>query len=274
MRIRSTQFATILSLIAISGASTAWANPIPGIPIIIRCPCPGPVYVESGRCCTKRHVSAARGALGPDSAPVDEAVLLQGPCAYACGPGSPGDGRIDYDTSSDAGPFAMSLPSMTLFSSTPLQVEVDGVLTPFDVVVTLSGQAPQADDPLAGMLTLAAGSSLPPGATAQVAGSQLDLHATTTFVNALTGEPSSAVIEEDLHLDLFTFTPAALPVARLADGTAEGNIVLGLGGDGLPVVFGYASANNELVLNLESLYDAGTVSATPATWGALKASYR
>lgn len=159
--------------------------------------------------------------------------------------GRHGDGRIDYETDSDAWPFALSLPSMTLFSSTPVQVEVDGVMTPFDIVVTLSGPAPQADDPLAGMLTLAAGSSLPPEATAPVASSQLDLRATTTFINALIGEPSSAVIEADLNLDLFTFTPAALPVARRADGTAEGNIVLGLGGDGLPVVFGYASADNE-----------------------------
>ncbi len=94
-----------------------------------------------------------------------------------------------------------------------------------------------------------------------------------TFANALTGEPASAVIEEDLQLNLFTFTPDALPVTRLADGTAEGSIVLGFGGSS-PVVFGYASQDNGLVLNLQSLYGFGPVPVQTATWGALKALYR
>lgn len=270
MRIRSIPAAMALVLVLAPGAM---ANRIPGIPIMIKCPCPGPTYVESQRCCTKKAVHLVSGGLGGGSVAVDETVLLQGRCAHACAPGDPGEGRIDYDTDSDAGPFAMSLPAMTLYSSSPMLVEVNGVMTPFDVVVTLSGQGPQADDLITGLLTLPGGSSLPLGATAQVAGSVLDLHATTTFVNALTGEPSSAVIEEDFQLSLFTFLPDALPVRRLADGTADGAIALGLG-DGMPLVFGYASNNNELVLNLQSLNDDGVVSVNPATWGSLKASYR
>ncbi|NOT34427.1 MAG: hypothetical protein HOP12_09685 [Candidatus Eisenbacteria bacterium] len=213
------------------------------------------------------------GGLTPGSAPVEIPVLLQGPCAYSCGPGSPGDGRIDYDTDSEAGPFTMSLPAMTLVSSTPIDVEVNGVLTAFDVIVTLSGPAPEADDPITGLLTLPPATSLSLGATAPVASSTLDLHATTTYVNALTGEPTGTVIEEDFHLSLFTFTPDALPVTRLVDGTAEGSIVLGLG-DSSPVVFGYASADGDLVLNLASLYDSGPVPVQATTWGALKALYR
>lgn len=271
MRIRSIPMAMALVLAV---APAAMANRIPGIPIMIKCPCPGtPVYVESQRCCTKHATTRVAGGLGPGSAPVDEPVLLQGLCAYACSPGDQGDGRIDYDAASDAGPFTMELPAMTLFSSTPLQVDVNGVLTPFDVVVTLSGPGPQADDPMTGALALAAGSSLAFGTTAPVADGQLDCHATTTFVNALTGEQAGAAIEEDFHLDLFTFTPDALPVTRVADGTATGSIVLGLG-DGQPAVFGFGSSGNGLVLNLQGLYDAGAVAAAPATWGALKASYR
>ncbi len=103
-----------------------------------------------------------------------------------------------------------------------MQVDVNGVMTPFDVVVTLSGPQPQADDPMMGALSLPAGSSLPLGASAQVASASPDLHATTTFVNALNGEPSSVVIEEDLHLSLFTFTPTALPVRGLPTGPRKG----------------------------------------------------
>ncbi len=110
MRIRSSVISTILILGSASVASTTWANRIPGIPIMIKCPCPGPVYVESQRCCTKSGVSLVAGAVGSGSAAIDATVLLQGRCAYACNPGDPGDGRID---DGDAGPFAMSLPPMT-----------------------------------------------------------------------------------------------------------------------------------------------------------------
>jgi hypothetical protein len=240
---------------------------------MVKCPCPGPVYVESQRCCTKNKVTRTAGGVVPGSAPIETSVLLQGRCAYSCSPGDPGDGGIDYDADSDSGPFAMTLPAMTLYSSTPMQVDVSGVMTPFDVIVTLSGQSPPADDPMTGVFTLPTGSSLPLGATAQVASSGLDLHATTRFVNALTGELAPGVIEQDFHLNLFTFTPDALPVARHADGTAEGSIVLGLG-ESSPVTFGYASDDGGLVLNLQSLFDAGPTPVRTATWGALKVRYR
>jgi hypothetical protein len=261
------------SLLSPMTAPPASANRIPGIPIMIKCPCPGPVYVESQRCCTKKATTLVVGGLVPGSAPVETSVLLQGRCAYSCNPGDPGDDRIDYDTNGDAGPFTMTLPSMTLYSSTPIQVDVSGVMTPFDVVVTLSGPAPQADDPMQGEFSLPSGSSLSLGASAQVASSTLDLHATTTFFNALTGVQANAVIEQDFHLNLFTFTPDALPVTRVADGSTEGGIVMGFGGSS-PDVFGYASSDGDLVLNLQSLYDAGAVPVKPATWGALKAIYR
>jgi hypothetical protein len=102
---------------------------------------------------------------------------------------------------------------------------------------------------MTGLFTLPSVSSLSLGAIAQVASSTFDLHATTTFTNALTGEQAGAAIEQDLHMSLFTFTPDPLPVKRLADGTAQGTIFLGLG-DSSPVVFGYASPGNDLVLNL------------------------
>lgn len=275
MRFRPLAFTLVVALVsalASMSPTPCTANRIPGIPLIIRCPCPGLPYVESTRCCTKKSTSRVAGGIVPGSAAFDEPVLLQGQCAYACSPGDPGDGRIDYDADADVGPFTMTLPAMTLHSNGPIQVDVNGVLTPFDVIVTMSGLSPAPDDPMTGLFALPPGSSLPLGATGQVASSGLDVHATTTFVNALTGEQAPAVIEEDFHLTLFTFTPDPLPVTRVADGTAVGSIVLGLGAP--PVVFGYSSPDNNLVLNLQSLFDAAPTPTRNATWGSLKTLYR
>lgn len=261
-----------LGLMAPSPARAA--NPIPGIPILIKCPCPGPVYVESQRCCSKKHTAMVVGGLTPGSAPFDTPVLMQGRCAYSCPPGDPGEGRMDYEADSDAGPFTMILPALTLYSSDAIQVEVNGVMTPFDVVVRVSGPAPGPDDPMTGLLTLPAGSALSLGGSSLVASSTLSVHATTTFFNAITGEQAAGSLEEDFTLSVFGFTPEEIPVSRVADGTPEGKIVLGFDGSSPPVTFGYASPDGGLVLNLESLFDSGTVPARMATWGAIKTLYR
>lgn len=62
-------------------------------------------------------------------------------------------------------------------------------------------------------------------------------------------------------------------MTRLADGTPEGRIVLGLLGTNLDV-FTYASANDELVLRMRSLHQFGPVPASARTWGAVKTIYR
>jgi hypothetical protein len=57
MGTRSLVLSTILCLGSVLSSMTApatcSANRIPGIPIMIKCPCPGPVYVESQRCASQ-----------------------------------------------------------------------------------------------------------------------------------------------------------------------------------------------------------------------------
>lgn len=280
MRIRS--LATALILVLASAAAAPAANPIPGIPIIIRCPCcPCPNgYVESSRCCHTKKVTASVGFFGPGSVAFNEDIRLQGRCGQACGgcedgcdgDGDDGDGRIDYAADSDAGPFTMTMSAMALRSHEPIAVDMGGGVTSFfDVFVTVSGAAPGADDPILGSLSLPPGQSLPVGATQPVAASSLDLHVTTTFADALTGAPVGVPLEQDLHLELFGATPTS--VSRVADGTPEGRIVLGLEGSS-PDVFGYANPGDDLVMVLRSLYAGAPVADAGVSWGAVKAGFR
>jgi hypothetical protein len=92
-----------------------------------------------------------------------------------------------------------------------------------------------------------------------------------TFANASTGEAAGSAIEEDLHLELHD--PPGLPLTRVADGTADGRIVLGLDGPNLEV-FTYTSTNDELTLRMRSLYEFPPVPVQARSWGALKLIYR
>jgi hypothetical protein len=253
----------------------AGSKPVPSIGIVVkRCNCP-PKYA----CCSQAAVGTPAGFFGPGSAQFAGAVGLEGRCSHDCGgcgndcggSGSSPDGSIGYLVDGAGGPFEMSMQSTVLYSVAPIQVSINGVDSFFDVFVSISGQGPLPDDPIPGMVTLPAGQTLDVGTSSQVLSSYLDLHCTITFADAITGEAAGAAIEQDLHLAL---RDAGLPIARVADGTAEGGpIVLGLDGANLQP-FTYSSAGDELTVQMYSLFQAAPVSAGARTWGALKTRYR
>jgi hypothetical protein len=236
-------------------------KPVPGIPIIVK-QCP------TG--CTSHAIALPGGFLGPGTPGFAGTVQLLGRCLHTCSPcdadcggGSP-DGRFDYVEATPAGPFEMTLSALTLYSASP--IDVGGTL--YDVLVTLSGPSPLADDPMSGSLLLPPGAVLPVGGVAPVQSSALDAHATITFALHATGEAVGGALEQDLHLVL---QGPSVPLERIAGSTPEG--VLVLGSDGVTVEpFRYAG--DGLDLTLLSVRSLAPVATRARTWGALKAIYR
>jgi hypothetical protein len=269
--------ALIVSLL-VPAAAHASSNPIPGVGIVIKCPCGGSSgsFIEA-HCCTKKAIQLVGGFFGPGSAPVDQIIDMEGRCANACNgcadecPADP-DGRIDYASDGPAGPFEMILPSTVLYSRQPIQVDMGGgVLQSYDVIVTLSGLGSPPGSPFHGVLSLPSGASLDVGTSSQVETSSIDLHSTMTFVDASTGDPSGSAVEEDLHLDVHD--PLQPPLARVADGTPGGRIVLGSDGSSV-AIFSYTSPNDELTILMQSLYDFSPTGVVGRSWGAVKTIYR
>jgi hypothetical protein len=139
------------------------------------------------------------------------------------------------------------------------------------VFVELSGPGPESDDAIPGMLLIAPGESLDNGTSATVADGTLAISYTIKFVDTSTGEFAGAAITGDLETILKNL--GLLTVARMADGTPAGHIVLGYDGLGA-VAFEYASANDELVIKMLSLLPSGPVSTEARSLGAVKALYR
>ena len=262
-------FAVLLSCSLGVPAARA-GNPIPGVGIVIKkCKCP-----PDWKCCSAVTLRLLGGFFGPGSAPVDSGVTLQGQCSEACGGcdsdcgGGPPDGHFDFAADVPGGPFEVTLSPLTLYSSEPLPVAMGGGVALFDVVVTLSGPGPLADDPIPGALAIAAGTTLVPGTATSVASSALDLHATITFADHATGVPVAGSLEQDLHV---TLQDAALPIACLADGSPTGHLVPG--GNGATVTpFEYAG--DGLYLRMLSLEPGAPVPARARSWGRVKVVYR
>ena len=275
MRGRTFLPALIIALVLLLGVSTAFAsNPIPGVGIVIKqCKCP-----PSWKCCGAVTARTTAGQFGPGSDAFDGTMGLMGRCSHDCGgcdddcAGSPGnpDGHMDFAADSPAGPFDISMAPMTLYSIEPIRVSINGADSFFDMFVTLTGQQPLPDAALTGSLSLTPGERLDVGGASRVGGSSIDLHCTITFADAATGMPAGPTLEQDLHL---TLQDAELPIARVADGSATGRIVLG---PGIPttVPFSYASAGGELTLEMRSLYPDSPVAVHARTWGSLKTLYR
>ena len=248
------------------------SNPIPGVGIVIKqCKCP-----PAWKCCSAVTARMAAGFFGPGSAPVDSGVTLIGRCSHDCGGcetdcgGGPPDGRFDFAADSPSGPFEVSMAPMTLYSADPISIDVGGSVASLDVIVTLSGLGPLADDPISGTLAIPSGAALLPGAATTVQSSSLDLHATITFADHVTGVPVGGSVEQDLHL---TLQEAALPIACIADGSLTGHLVPG--GNGATVTpFTFASAGGELQVQMRSLEAGAPVPARSRSWGTLKTVYR
>jgi len=235
----------------------ASSNPIPGVGIVVKRP-PGSstAFVLPG------------GFFGIGSPPFSGSVGLQGRCSNECGGcdsdcgGGPPEGRIDYAADGSAGPFDQSMTAMTLYSVAPIAVGGSS----FDVFVTISGPGPLSDDPIPGTLAIPSGASLGVGELSSVSSSSLDLHATITFADHATGIAAGSSLEKDVHL---TLQDSALPIARMADGTAAGHIVLG--GNGATVTpFTYASSGGEMSLRMLTLEPGSPVPTRAKTWGAVK----
>jgi len=269
MQMRRLLLGLVLSL-ALPVAVVYGGNPIPGVGIIVKqCKCKG--------CCSTARVVIPGGFFGPGSAPFDGSVDLEGRCSHNCGgcddvcTGSP-DTRLDYSADTNAGPFEVSMTAATMYSTTPIEVSINGVPSFFDVFVELSGPGPEADDAITGTATLAPGSSLDPGTSAPIADVSLDITYKITFHDHTTGDPAGAFLTGDLETILKNLG-LLVPAARVANGTPSGQIVLG--SDGVASVpFTLASANDELVLQMLSLYQQGPVAVQPSTWGAVKGLYR
>lgn len=252
-------------LLVLPAVSHASSNPIPGVGIVVkRNPGSSTAFVVPG------------GFLGAGSAPFAGTVGLKGRCSFECGGcdtdcgGGPPDTRLDYSEDTSSGPFDVSMGATTLYSTDPIAVDVGGSSSFFDVFVTLSGPGPLADDPVPGTFTLPSGSALDLATSSTVASSSLDLHASITFADHTTGIAAGSSLEEDLHLDLLG---AGLPVARVADGTATGHVVMG--GNGATVTaFTYANAGGGLRLQMLSLEAGAPVPVHAHSWGALKSVYR
>lgn len=255
-----------LLLLVLPSLCAASSNPIPGVGIVVKRP-PG----------SSTAFVAPAGFFGAGSAAFAASVPMEGRCSHDCGgcdnncathAGVP-DSRFDYASSSSSGPFDMSMQSTTLYSTSPIKVSVNGVDRFFHVFVTISGPGAAPDDPIPGTFTLPPGQSLDLGAASTVASSSLDLHATTTFEDATTGIAAGSSIEQDVHLVL---QEPNLPVARVANGTPSGAIVLGSDGSSA-VRFNYASPGG-LLISCLSLDASSPVASRSTTWGAIKTHYR
>jgi len=253
-------------------AASASTKPVPGVGIVVKhYPPAGSEFGAPGL------PAIPAGFFGPGSEPFTGVVGLQGQCSYACGgcdddcdggEGTP-DSRIDYVEDTVTGALEAVMAPAVLYSTAPIGVHVGGALSFFDVVLQISGQVPQPDAPIGGAVQLAPGPAFLPGMTAVVAGGFFDVRCRFTFTDATTGAAVGQSIEADLRLNL---QDAGLPVTRLADGTPDGRIVLGLDGS-TTVPFVFASDGGALVLELLSLTEA-PVGVERSTWGAVKGSYR
>ncbi len=265
MQTRSLALAVAMACL-LPASVIATTNPIPGIGVVI-----------------KRHPGSSSalvvpgGFFGPGSEPFTGTVGLEGRCSHDCGgcddncAGSEGnpDGRIDYSMEVATGPFQMEMPATTMYSVAPIEVMIDGVPTFFDVFVMISGQSPPAGDPATGTLTLQSG-SLDIGTWQKVDNSEFSVRCSITFADASTGVAAGSSIELDLQLEL---QETDLPVARIADGTASGYMVLGKGASSV-VPFTFASAGDELVMTMLCLYEPTPVPVQSTSWGKVKALYR
>jgi hypothetical protein len=267
MQMRRLLLGFVMSLVLPFAVAHASSNPIPGVGII----------VKRNPCCSSARIVIPGGFFGPGSVPFDQAVSLEGRCSHNSGgsedncAGSP-DSRLDYSTDNNAGPFEVSMAATTMYSTTPIEVSINGVLAFFDVFVELSGPGPASDDAIPGTMTLAPGASLDPGTSAPVAGLSLDITYKITFHDHTTGDPAGAFLTGDLEAILKSLG-LLVPAARVANGTPTGQIVMG--SDGVTsVLFTVASANDELVIQMLSLYQQEPVATQPATWGAVKGMYR
>lgn len=266
MRLRDLAFSALLigSFPVVALANNLQSNPIPGVGIVVKRNRPG----------SSTAFAAPGGFFGPGSEPFTGFVPMEGRCSHECGGcntvcGTP-DGRIDYAADAPSGPFDLSMASMTLYSVTPIPVDIGGATSLFDVVVTLSGPGPLADDPIPGSLALPPAGSLGLGGTSTVQSSAIDLHATITFADHATGVAAGGSLEQDLHL---TLQEVALPIARVLDGTSTGHIVLG--GDGASVrTFTFASSGDELRIGFLSNEQGAAVPVRARSWGAVKSMYR
>src|SRR5678815_87750 len=268
MQMRRLLLGLVLSL-ALPVSVVYAGNPIPGVGII----------VKRNPCCSSAKVVIPGGFFGPGSAPFSGTVAMEGRCSHDCGGcdnncvDSPTpDGRLDYAADSNAGPFEVIMAAATMYSTTPIEVSINGVPSFYDVFVELSGPGPESDDPITGTMTLAPGSSLDPGTSAPVADVSLDITYTITFHDHTTGDPAGAFLTGDLETILKNLG-LLVPAARVANGTPTGQIVLG--SDGVASSpFTLASANDELVIQMLSLFQSGPVATQPSTWGAVKGLYR
>jgi hypothetical protein len=259
MRIRRLSLAVALSL-AIPFAVAQAGNPIPGVGIVVKkCKCTNP-------CCTTARISVPGGFFGPGSPAFDGTIGMQGR------EDGTADGRIDYSSDTNAGPFVMTMAAMTLYSQDPIQVDLSGVPSFFDVSVELSGPGPESNDPIPGTMTLAPGTSLDPGTVVPVAAASLGITYKIMFHDHTTGEQAGTFIAGDLEAILKNLG-LLNSAACVADGTPTGHIVFG--SDGATASdFAFGSANDELVIQMLSLDQLGPVSAQATTWGAVKSMYR
>jgi hypothetical protein len=260
-----------LALILAGAADAAMpllGNPVPGIGIIVKKHPPGSGYFGASGL-----AAIPAGFFGPGSEPFAGEVGLQGQCSFDCGGcdndcgGSTSDSRIDYVEDTLTGIFATEMAPASLYSTAPIEVAVNGVVSFFDVFMEIRGPVPGASIP--GSLQLPPGVTLVPGSSAVVAGSSCDLHARFTFADATTGAVVGQAIEQEFHLVL---QEANLPIARVNNGSTAGRIVLGLDGTAT-VPFTYASAGGALILQMKSLTEA-PVGVDDASWGSLKSLFR
>jgi hypothetical protein len=219
MQMRRLLLGLVLSL-ALPVSVVYAGNPIPGVGII----------VKRNPCCSSAKVVIPGGFFGPGSAPFSGTVAMEGRCSHDCGgcdnncAGSPTpDGRLDYAADSNAGPFEVTMAAATMYSTTPIEVSINGVPSFFDVFVELSGPGPESDDAITGTMTLAPGSSLDPGTSAPVADVSLDITYKITFHDHTTGDPAGAFLTGDLETILKNLgllvplhaSPTELPPVRL-----------------------------------------------------------
>ena len=257
MRCRYLLFAVVLVCLSsvVVDVALASSNPIPGVGFTL-----------------------PAGFFGPGSEPFDGFVTMEGQCSHSCGgcddncASSPGssDSRMDYSMDVPTGPFDMTMHATTMYSVAPIQVMINGVASFFDVSVEMSGPAPANDDDIVGTMALAPGESLDVGTSAHVLSSSLDVFYTITFADASTGIAAGTAITGELETVLKNL---GLLATRVAAGGPGGTIVMGYDGSST-AQFTYASSNDDLVLNLLSLYQSGPVPTTNASWGAVKALYR
>lgn len=211
----------------------------------------------------------------PGSEPFTGEIRLLGPLSVSCPscdedsnglPPEAADSRIDYVEETPSEPFVMELAPVVLVSEEPIPVNSGASTSLFDVFVTIGAQSTVPDAPALGLLQCAPGAILLPGSVSSVASSFLDVRCTFTFADASTGETAGSAIVHEFRLHL---QEADLPVTRVADGTEDGRIVIGL--DGLTTLpFTYASSGGELTLNLRSMYAESPVTAETRSWGAVK----